>query len=197
MGGVVSMDLAGAGELAGREGRFQQFSFSLSDYSTSYETCPCCWERLMRSMSPASTNSTHEARTAGSPEALTSKLCPVAGAFESLGIVCGGEHLHLNFHAPAEDFGDFPQAVLLDIFAKDNFDRFGDYGVQHLPFAHLMAAHQVEFEFSEGRAIEAAQIADPRNSGLFAQNHASLPRGRNHRAVIRDAKPGSPRIVDR
>ena len=47
----------------------------------SYTICPCCCEREMRSVaySPASTNSTHDARTPASLEALTSKALSQAG----------------------------------------------------------------------------------------------------------------------
>ena len=64
-------------------------------------------------------------------------------------------------------------------------------GVEHLPLAHLMAAHHVEFQLAERRRVEMAQVADPRHGRLLAQHDAALPGAGDHRAVVGDAEAGA------
>ena len=81
--------------------------------------------------------------------------------------------------------------MLLDILFEHRGDRLGDHGIEHLPFAHLMAAHQVEFELAEARCIDVAEIADPRHGRLLTEPHAPLPGARHDGLEVRDRKPGA------
>ena len=55
-------------------------------------------------------------------------------AFEAFGVVFARERVaNFDFDAAAEDFGDFGEAVLFDVFVEDDADGFGDRGVEDLP----------------------------------------------------------------
>jgi hypothetical protein len=49
--------------------------------------------------------------------------------------------------------------VLVDVLAEYGRNRFGQHRVEHLLLAHLMRAHQVEFQLAERRCIKMTTAA--------------------------------------
>ena len=150
----------------------------------------------MRSLAyrPASTNSTHEARTAALSLGLTSNaLSQALGTrFEPLGVVLRGQHVaDLDLDALAEDLDDLVEAVSVDVFLEDRADRLGLDRFEHLPFGHLMAAHHVQLQLAQRRGVEVAQVADARHGRPLAQADAALPGAGDHRAIVGDAEAGA------
>ena len=155
---------------------------------------PRCCEREIRSVaySPASTNSTHEARTAGSLEALTSKALSQAGGtrFSRSAYCAGRQHVaDFDLHALAKDLADLVQPVAVDVLLEHRADGLGHDRIEHLPLGHLVAAHHVELELAQRRRIDVPQVADPRHGRPFAQLRAALPGAGHHRAIVGDPEP--------
>ena len=39
--------------------------------------------------------------------------------------------------------------MLINVFIKDRLDGLGQNGIDHLPLAHLVAAHHVQFQLAQ------------------------------------------------
>ncbi len=113
-------------------------------------------------------------------------------ALQPLRVVRARQHVaHLDLHALAEHVRDLVQPVLVHVLLEHDADRVRDDRFQHLPLAHLVRTHQVEFQLAERRRGQVAQVADARHRRLLAEPHAAVPGARDHRPVVRDAEPGA------
>ena len=83
---------------------------------------------------------------------------------------------------------DLVQPVPVDVFLEHGADRLGHDRVEHLPLGHLMAAHHVQLQLAQRRAVQMPQVADPRHGRPFAQQRAALPGAGDHRAIVGDAE---------
>ena len=70
--------------------------------------------------------------------------------FQQRFVVNARQHItDLDFHAFGKDLRDRFETVLLDIFCEHCLDGFRDHRIQDLSFAHLMTAHQVNFQLTQ------------------------------------------------
>ena len=74
------------------------------------------------------------------------------------------------------------------VLLKHGLNRLGDQTVQNLAFRHLVRAHQVQFQFAEGRGVQMAQVTDTRNRRVLSESNSSLSRTGNHRAKVCDCQ---------
>ena len=157
---------------------------------------PCSCDREMRSVaySPASTNSTHDARTAASLAGVDlERLLPRRRhALQPLGVVRDGSMSPTSIFTPLPKISAISSRPCLSTYSSKTLriasasDR-----LEHLPLRHLMAAHHVQLELAQRRRVEVSQVADARHGRLLAQTHAALPGAGDHRAVVGDAEAGA------
>ena len=68
-----------------------------------------------------------------------------------------------------KDAPNFFSPMLFDVLLENRFDRLGQDGVEHLPLAELMTAHQIQLQLAQRRTVEVPQVADSRDGGTLTQ----------------------------
>ena len=74
--------------------------------------------------------------------------------------------------------------MFFHIFLEDDADSFGDDRVNHLSLIHLMASHEIEFEFAKRRGMQMSKIADAWHCGTLAELNRASACTCNHCAPI-------------